>query len=245
MEGKHQIILISPEMLQSPAFVTRVMRKPAFTRRVLSVVVDEAHCASHWGADFRKKYASLRVIRAFLPRRTPIIAVTATLTPRVRRDLHRILHFPRSGSRFINLGNDRPNVTIAMRACEHPQNSYSDLDFIIPATVTSASDIPKTYLYVDDIRKGGEIINYLNELLVQRAPSLPNAGLIRPYNATMSQEYRRAAMEAFRAQPSDDHNDTSHQYIRILVCTDAAGMVRILFIYLRGNSNWQSTSTGV
>ncbi|KAI0354106.1 hypothetical protein OH77DRAFT_1383443, partial [Trametes cingulata] len=73
------IVLISPEMLQSPSFVNRVLRKPAFSRRVLSMVVDEAHCISHWGANFRKKYASLGIVRAFLPRNTPVIAVTATL----------------------------------------------------------------------------------------------------------------------------------------------------------------------
>ena len=216
-------------MLQSPAFITRVLRRREFSQRVLSVVVDEAHCVSHWGADFRKKYGSLGTIRAFLPRGTPIIAVTATLTARVRRDLHRVLHFSPGTSRFLNLGNDRPNVTIAVRACQHAQNSYADLDFILPASISRALDIPKTYLYVDDIRVGSEIIDHLNDLLALRAPSLASAGLIPPTNATLSHEYRQAAMAAFRASPRDPLTqpaEASPHCIRILVCTDAAGMVR-------------------
>ncbi|KAI0697949.1 P-loop containing nucleoside triphosphate hydrolase protein, partial [Cerioporus squamosus] len=231
VSGKYRVVLISPEMLQSPAFINRVLRKPQFAQRILSVVIDEAHCISHWGAGFRKKYSSLGIIRAFLPRGTPIIAVTATLTARVRRDLHRVLHFPPTGSRFINLGNDRSNVSIVVRACEHPQNSYADLDFILPQSISSPADIPKTYLYVDDIRVGGEIIDHLNALLARRAPSLLDTGLIRPFNATLSHEYRSAAMKAFRTSPDTTPPDPEiasssdmPRCIRILVCTDAAGM---------------------
>lgn len=225
-------------MLQSPTFINRVLRRAEFSQRILSVVIDEAHCISHWGADFRKKYSSLGIIRAFLPRGTPIIAMTATLTAWVRRDLHRVLHFPRLGSQFVNLGNDRPNVSIVVRACEHPQNLYADLDFILPSSIASPADIPKTYLYVDDIKLGSEIIDYLNAQLTARAPSLAKYGLIRPFNATLSHDYRHAAMKAFRAQPLSVSSPAGtidtiggnaselQQCIRVLVCTDAAGMVR-------------------
>ena len=100
-------------MLQSPVFINRILRNLAFSRRILSVVIDE-DCISHWGTDFRKKYASLGIIRAFLPHGTPIIAVTATLTAPVRRDLHRVLLFPKSGSRFINLGNTQIMLTVGI-----------------------------------------------------------------------------------------------------------------------------------
>lgn len=234
----YQIVLISPEMLQSPSFIERVLRQPMFSRRVLSLLVDEAHCVSHWGADFRKKYGSLGSIRTFLPRGTSAIAVTATLTARVRRDLHRVLHFSSTGSRFVNIGNDRPNVTIIVRAIEHPQNSYADLDFLIPMQVEHAADIPKTYLYVDDIHMGGEIIDHLNKLLTSRNPTLAIEGLIRPYNANMPTEYRTGAMSAFRANPTQSDatpSDSDPRYIRILVCTDAAGMVclEIYFTHCR------------
>lgn len=202
-------------MLQSREFLNRVLRKPRFSHRVLSMVVDEAHCVSHWGANFRKKYASLGTVRSFLPRGTPVIAVTATLTARVRRDLYSKLHFPRTGQKiFSNFGNDRPNVSIVVRGMKHAQNTYADLDFALPSIINVASDIPKAYIYVDDIKAGGEIIDHLNKILHKRNPDVAAQVPIRPFNAMFPAEYREKAMEAFK--------DGS---IRILVCTDAAGMV--------------------
>ncbi|KAH9911507.1 P-loop containing nucleoside triphosphate hydrolase protein [Fomitopsis serialis] len=187
-------------------------------RRVISIVVDEAHCLSHWGADFRKKYASLGTVRVFLAPGTPIIAVTATLTARVRRDLHNKLHFPKTGSQFINAGNDRPNVSIVVRAY-----------FVLPEKIETANDIPKTYLYVDNIDTGNDIIDHLGTLLRQRNPALYELGVIRPFNATMSAGYRTHAMAAFRNNHEYSSADVTADNlkigpIRILVCTDAAGM---------------------
>ncbi|KAI0071881.1 P-loop containing nucleoside triphosphate hydrolase protein, partial [Panus rudis PR-1116 ss-1] len=212
-----QILLVSPEMIQSRTFINRVLRNPKFSRRVLSMVVDEAHCISHWGADFRKKYASLGVICTFLPRNTPVIAMTATLTARARRDIHTKLQFSKGHSRFINIGNDRPNVSIVVRSCEHSQKSYADLDFVIPSTVNTLTDIPKTWVYVDNIATGNEIIDHLEALLQTRinsaGPGDSYSDAIRPFNAVLSLSYRRAAMEAFREGK-----------IQVMVCTDAAGM---------------------
>ena len=148
--------------------------------------------------------------------------MTATLTPKVRRDIHSQLHFSKGLSRFFNTGNDRPTVSIIVRACEYLQNSYWDLDFIIPSTVNTFHDVPKTYIYVDDIRIGGEIVDHLTSILHARNSNLATKGLIRPFNATLSHEYRDAAMQAFR-----DNQDSTNSggNIRILVCTDAAGMV--------------------
>ncbi|PIL34433.1 hypothetical protein GSI_03208 [Ganoderma sinense ZZ0214-1] len=161
---KYQIILISPEMLQSRPFTNRVLRNTPFMRNMISMFIDEAHCVVHWGAEFRKKYGTLGKLRVFFPRGTPVLAVSATLTPRVVRTIHRSLYFSQSEaqSRFVNKGNDRPNVSIVVRACEHPLNSYADLDFLIPEDLNDPQDIPKTYIYVDNIAVGGEIIDYLN-----------------------------------------------------------------------------------
>lgn len=198
-----------------------------FARKILSVFVDEAHCISHWGADFRKKYGSLSVVRAFLPASTPVIAVSATLTRRVQRDIESKLHFVKDKRRFHNAGNDRSNVSIVVRAIQHPLQTFADLDFVIPKGVTSLHDIPKTYIYVDNIDNGNAIIDHLAILLEKRSTRartqsgssaggpVIDRGIIRPFNASLSHEYRIAAMEQFR-----------NGEIRIMVCTDAAGMVR-------------------
>ncbi|KAJ7486592.1 P-loop containing nucleoside triphosphate hydrolase protein [Mycena latifolia] len=208
--GEHQIVIISPEMLLSRRFIDGVLRKPEFGARCLSVFIDEAHCVSHWGASFRKQYGSIGIIRAFLPRAVPIIAVSATLTHRVHMDILSKLQINPNDYIYVNISNDRPAVSQVVRSMEHPMNSYRDLDFLIPETTARPEDIPKTFLYSDDTKDGAAIIDYLNA----RVPADFRArGLARPYNASMSKEYRDTVMELFKAG-----------VIRILVSTDAAGM---------------------
>jgi superfamily II DNA helicase RecQ len=199
----------------SQRFINDILRKPTLHDRVHAIIVDEAHCISHWGAAFCKKYGSLGVARAFLPKSTPVIAVSASLTRRVSRDITQKLQF-QTGYAYRNLGNDRPNVSIFVRAIHNPLHSYSDLNFLIPSEtdIGHGTDIKKTWIYADNIEVGAEIIDYLRTLLPKTLHDV-----IRPYNAVHSIDYRMVAMDQFRAGR-----------IRILVCTDAAGMVRCMLI---------------
>ncbi|KZV63276.1 P-loop containing nucleoside triphosphate hydrolase protein [Peniophora sp. CONT] len=206
--GQYRIVLISPEMLLGKRFVNRVLRNNAFASRVYSVVVDEAHCISHWGADFRKKYAKLGSIRVFLPRSTPFIAVSASLTRQVTRDVVHSLQFSRGPYLYKNLGNDRTNVSLVVRSIFNSQSSYADLDFVVPDGVHDLDDIPKTWIYIDNIDDGNAIIDRLRSLLPAHLQEC-----VRPYNAVLSSEYRDEAMRYFREGK-----------IRIMICTDAAGM---------------------
>lgn len=192
-------------MALSRRFIREVLRSTEFGSRVLSVVVDEAHVVSHWGASFRKKYGTLGIIRAFLPRGTPVVALSATLPARIRSDVLSKLQFSRD---YINvdIGNDRPNVSIVVRAIQHPINTYADLDFIVDGIKQK-----KAFVYADNIATGVEIADHLE---AQLSPEDRGKGLIRPYNAALSKEYRREAMRLFKSGE-----------IRVLVCTDAAGMV--------------------
>lgn len=198
-------------MLLSRRFIDDVLRKPAFSSRVLSIFIDEAHCISHWGDSFRKKYGSIAIVRAFLPKQIPVIAVSATLVPRVRRDIVQKLQYDQQTYKFINIGNDRANISQVVRAAEYPLNSFRDLEFLVTATVKAATEIPKSFVYSDDVKAGTGITDYLNDRLPLR---FHNWGMVRPYNAAMSAEYRQQVMELFRIG-----------IVRILVCTDAAGMV--------------------
>ncbi|KAJ7859747.1 hypothetical protein B0H13DRAFT_1901338 [Mycena leptocephala] len=137
-------------MLLSRRFIDGVLRKFEFGVRCLSVFIDEAHCISHWGDSVRKKYASIGIILAFLPRSTPFFAFTATLTPRVRDDLVAKLPFSPNDYIFCSIGNDRPNVAQIVRALEQPANSYRDLDFMVDPTATPEK-MKKAFLYTDDI----------------------------------------------------------------------------------------------
>jgi ATP-dependent DNA helicase RecQ len=101
--GQAQILFCAPER-----FVSRALRAALLTREIALFVVDEAHCLSEWGHDFRPDYLRLRPVIDLLGR-PPVMACTATATPRVaeeiaaRLDLHDPL--------IVRRGFDRPNIS--------------------------------------------------------------------------------------------------------------------------------------
>ena len=103
LAGEFRLLFVSPERIQTEAFLNLVRQL-----RIGSFAVDEAHCISHWGHDFRQDYRRLTLLREEFPK-VGIHAFTATATPRVRRDivgqlgLHRPVELV---GRF-----DRPNLT--------------------------------------------------------------------------------------------------------------------------------------
>ncbi|KAF9490110.1 hypothetical protein BDN71DRAFT_1524508 [Pleurotus eryngii] len=137
LHGSHNIIILSPEMLLSRTFMDKI----------LLVVVDEAYVISHWGARFRKQYGKLGKIHSFIQRGTPIITLSATLSCHVCCDVLTKLQFPKDGYISIDVGNDRPNISLAVRAIHNPMNTFANLKFVIPRGVEKADDIPLTYLY--------------------------------------------------------------------------------------------------
>jgi ATP-dependent DNA helicase RecQ len=83
--GAVDVLLISPERLNNPDFRDNVL--PGLAASTGLLVVDEAHCVSDWGHDFRPDYRRLRTFLAGLPGRTPVLATTATANARVTADV--------------------------------------------------------------------------------------------------------------------------------------------------------------
>jgi ATP-dependent DNA helicase RecQ len=83
--GAVDVLLISPERLNNPDFRDNVL--PGLAASTGLLVVDEAHCVSDWGHDFRPDYRRLRTFLAGLPGRTPVLATTATANSRVTADV--------------------------------------------------------------------------------------------------------------------------------------------------------------
>ncbi|MBS1697902.1 MAG: ATP-dependent DNA helicase RecQ, partial [Actinobacteria bacterium] len=79
------VLLVSPERLNNPAF--REEQLPTLVRRIGMLVVDEAHCISDWGHDFRPDYRRLRDLIARMPADVPVLATTATANSRVVADV--------------------------------------------------------------------------------------------------------------------------------------------------------------
>ncbi|WP_424211430.1 RecQ family ATP-dependent DNA helicase [Streptomyces sp. BI20] len=84
-EGAVDVLLVSPERLNNPDFRDQVLPKLAAATGLL--VVDEAHCISDWGHDFRPDYRRLRTMLADLPPGVPVLATTATANARVTADV--------------------------------------------------------------------------------------------------------------------------------------------------------------
>lgn len=102
-EGAYKLLYVAPERLETEGFAALMQ---AVT--VSLVAVDEAHCISQWGQDFRPSYRSIPDFVASLPQRPPVTALTATATAEVQQDIVRLLelHDP---VRCVT-GFDRPNL---------------------------------------------------------------------------------------------------------------------------------------
>ncbi|GAV94150.1 ATP-dependent DNA helicase, RecQ family [Actinomyces denticolens] len=83
--GRADVLLVSPERLNNPVFRDEVL--PHLAAGAGLIVIDEAHCISDWGHDFRPDYRRIRTLLAGLPPRTPVLATTATANERVTTDV--------------------------------------------------------------------------------------------------------------------------------------------------------------
>jgi ATP-dependent DNA helicase RecQ len=112
--GEVDVLLISPERLNNPDFRDNVLPGLAATTGLL--VVDEAHCVSDWGHDFRPDYRRLRTFLAGLSGRTPVLATTATANARVTADVADQL-----GDALVLRGPlDRDSLRLAVLELPHP-----------------------------------------------------------------------------------------------------------------------------
>ncbi|MBQ8201963.1 MAG: RecQ family ATP-dependent DNA helicase [Clostridia bacterium] len=102
-QGAYRIIYVAPERLEAPSFV-----RFAQSVRIAMIAVDEAHCVSQWGQDFRPVYLRIADFVDQLPRRPVMGAFTATATERVRQDIVRHLRLINPAG--VTTGFDRPNL---------------------------------------------------------------------------------------------------------------------------------------
>ncbi|MBA4549677.1 DNA helicase RecQ [Thermoactinomyces intermedius] len=171
-EGAYKLLYIAPERLESLAFQEIFATLPVYL-----VTIDEAHCISQWGHDFRPSYRSMAKQLLSLPRRPLIAALTATATPDVKEDISRLLQI--DPSRIYSTRLERPNLSFQVI---HEENR---LDYI------------KQYLR-EHPRQNGIIYcatrkdtDHVYEALVQSGFSAAK------YHAGLTDEEREKAQEQF------------------------------------------------
>ena len=107
--GGVKILYVSPERLGSELF-----QKKLSHMHVSFITVDEAHCISQWGYDFRPSYLEIRNLRKLKPE-APVLALTATATPEVIEDIQRQLDFHRPESNVFRMSYERKNLAYIVR----------------------------------------------------------------------------------------------------------------------------------
>lgn len=110
--GEFRLLYVAPERLMLEGFLER-----ALNWNIAQIAIDEAHCISEWGHDFRPEYRELKKLRTHLPD-VPVMALTATATTRVREDILRQLKL--RDPRIYVASFDRPNLTYRVVAKSAP-----------------------------------------------------------------------------------------------------------------------------
>ncbi|KAG9319596.1 hypothetical protein KVV02_003140 [Mortierella alpina] len=195
--GQYRAVSMSPETATNVRYEL-LWSEPGWRSRVQAVVIDEAHCISTWGSEFRTAYSRIGEFRSKLPRGTAFVAVSATLHGEFLRDVKRSVHYGNDVT-IIRANTDRPNVRYDMQVSNDGGSIYEGLKFVL--------DLKKTIVYFDD--KGDLMQAFIH--LVTKVPSwLMKIGC---YFADLVPETRTFNMSKFRRGE-----------LRILLCTEAAGM---------------------
>lgn len=195
--GDFKFLYLSPERLSTELFMSYLN-----VLKINFIVVDEAHCISQWGYDFRPSYLNIGKLRKFID--APVIALTATATPRVAEDIMRRLSlnadkigqdpgFP-TGFTMIKAGFERPNLSYIVRECQDKTGQLLNI-----CKGVSGSGI----VYMRHRRKCEDVAALLNASGVSASF----------YHAGLGTELRSERQAAWKKGD-----------VRVMVCTNAFGM---------------------
>ena len=143
--GRAKFLYVSPERLGNKTFINEIQKL-----KVSVIAVDEAHCISQWGYDFRPSYLQIKKLRKIFPD-APVLALTASATPDVVKDIADQLEF-REGSNLFSISFGRENISYIVR---QPQSKLNEIHNILSKTSGTA------IVYVRSRKKTREIAEYL------------------------------------------------------------------------------------
>jgi ATP-dependent DNA helicase RecQ len=191
LTGKTKLLYVAPETL------TKAENLEFFSDLQISFfAVDEAHCISEWGHDFRPEYRRLREMMDQINSTVPVIALTATATPKVQRDI------------LYNLGLREPSIFIS-------SFNRSNLYYEIRPKVKKDQTIKSIVKFIHENRGKSGIIYTLNRKTTEELADMLNANNIRAvaYHAGMDSKIRAERQDQFM-----------NEDIQVIVATIAFGM---------------------
>ena len=144
--GDYKFLYVSPERLGTEIFLNKVQ-----AMKVCLLVVDESHCISQWGYDFRPSYLKIADVRELLPN-VPVLALTATATPEVVDDIQERLHFREKN--VFQKSFMRENLAYIVRNTEDKLHELTHILERVPGTAI---------VYVRNRKKTKEVAEYLQQ----------------------------------------------------------------------------------
>ncbi len=192
MKGTLRLLYVAPERLGDIRFKEALQKRPPKL-----LVVDEAHCISEWGYDFRPEYRRIRLFREFVGQ-PPVLALTATATERVKADIRWQLTRDEEPFTLVEGGVDRPNIF-----------------FSVEAVAESRQQLQRVARLVGEV-DGGVIIYCGSRKNVERWAKYLGGELkepVRHYHAGMEPAQRRVVEREF-----------SQGRLRVVAATTAFGM---------------------
>ncbi len=188
--GPYHFLYVSPERLESEEFRSRLKDLP-----ICLIAIDEAHCISQWGYDFRPSYLRIADIRQLFPQ-VPVLALTATATPDVVDDIQERLGFRKKN--VFKKSFHRDNLRYVVRYTEKKDEQILHILSRVPGS---------SIIYVRNRKRAQEVAAWLIE-----------QGMAADfYHAGLTTRERTQKQKAWK-------NYNGKEGIRIMVCTNAFGM---------------------
>ena len=189
-EGWYKIIYVAPERLEMPGF-----QRFAQERQISMVTVDEAHCISQWGQDFRPSYLRIKTFVDGLPSRPVMGAFTATATAHVREDIR--THLALQAPYEVTTSFDRPNLYFETRRALPSQKPKELLELVLKEGNHAG------IVYCSTTRQVDETVQLLQSRSIRAAA----------YHAKLDADTRR-----------QNQDDFLYDRVQVMVATNAFGM---------------------
>ena len=223
--GPYHFLYVSPERLESEEFRERLSRLP-----ICLIAVDEAHCISQWGYDFRPSYLRIAQIREVIRqkgdeairREVPILALTATATPDVVDDIQERLAFREK--HVLRKSFARPNISYVVRQTNKKADEIVHILSKVPGSAI---------VYVRNRQRAQEIAAYLQEKGI--SADFYHAGLTskersekqeawKRYRGRSQGELQNGSKAAYSLEARGERQEAKGEGTRVIVATNAFGM---------------------